>query len=367
MSNIALADDLLYSLLDGSFEDPAWSTFLDKLRQQTGADYASLIFRPPGALNNVLHLFSGARSPVFIQQLYRASFNSQDPTPYHSMVDGRVYSLNELLQRDDPAHEAFFRQIMVPSGMNEMRMVRTVEASGVDVWLTITRRDGDFCETATALLSQIAPYLRSVLRAFIALERERVNGVLAGEVIRRLNCGWLALDVDGKILETDARGEQFLHESGVLGRNAKGYLKANTAESGEKIVDVVHELTSSSGVRARCVILSRDPWLDMLIVPADQASHSAKSIPAVIAYVQGDMSASSEPFEQLCRLFKLSFNEAKLALALARGLSIAEAAQELDLTLETTRTYSKKIYAKVGARGQVDLVRIIHRSLLRLA
>ncbi|HET8711178.1 MAG TPA: LuxR C-terminal-related transcriptional regulator, partial [Spongiibacteraceae bacterium] len=82
---------------------------------------------------------------------------------------------------------------------------------------------------------------------------------------------------------------------------------------------------------------------------------------------QGDMSASSEPFEQLCRLFKLSFNEAKLALALARGLSIAEAAQELDLTLETTRTYSKKIYAKVGARGQVDLVRIIHRSLLRLA
>jgi len=367
MPNTILTDDLLLALLEGSFEEPTWSTFLDKLRQQTTADYASLVFRPPGAPNTVLHLFSGTQSPAFIQQLYRANFNMQDPTPYHSMVDGRVYSLNELLHRNNPVHEEFFKQIVVPSGMSELRTVRTVEASGVDVWLTITRRESDFCPRVDLILAQITPYLRSVLRAYIALERERVNGVLAGEVIRRLNYGWIALDAEGKVLETDARGAQFLTDSGMLGKNAKGYLAANTIESGEKIIDVVRELTSSPGIKARCVILSRDPWIDMLIVPADQASHSAKSIPAVIAYVQGDISVSAEPYEQLCQLFKLSLNEAKLALALARGLSIADAAQELDLTLETTRTYSKKIYAKVGAKGQVDLVRIIHRSLLRIA
>ncbi len=367
MHNTILTDDLLLSLLDGSFEEPAWSTFLDKLRQQTAADYASLIFRPPGAPNGVVHLFSGTQTPIVIQQLYRANFNAQDPTPYHSMIDGRVYSLNELLRRDDPLHEAFYTQIVLPSGMRELRSVRTVEPSGVDVWLTITRRESDFCPRDAKILERITPYLRSVLRAFIALERERVNGVLAGEVIRRLNCGWIALDAEGKVLETDARGEQFLTDSSVLSRNAKGYLRANTIESGEKIVDVVQEMMRSPGVRARCVILSRTPWIDMLIVPAEQASHSAKSMPAVIAYVQGDISVSAEPCEQLCRLFKLSQNEARLALALARGSSLAEAAQRLDLTLETTRTYSKKIYAKVGARGQVDLVRIIHRSLLRIA
>jgi DNA-binding CsgD family transcriptional regulator len=113
--------------------------------------------------------------------------------------------------------------------------------------------------------------------------------------------------------------------------------------------------------------LSRDPWIDMLIVPADQASQSAKSMPAVIAYVQGDFSVSPERCERLCRLFKLSTSEARLALALARGLSLVEAAQELALTIETTRTYSKKVYAKVGVRGQADLVRVIHRSLLLFA
>lgn len=367
MDGIKLTDELLLALLNGSFEEPAWSTFLDTLRQQTGADYASLIFRPPGVPNSVLHLFSGSQSPAIIQQLYRTNFNTQDPTPYHSMIDGRVYSLNELLQRGDPVHEAFFSQIVIPAGMSEMRTIRTVEASGVDVWLTLTQREGDFCPQVDLMLAQLAPYLRGVLRAFIALERERVNGILAGEVIRRLNFGWIALDAEAKVLEADTRGEQFLTDSGVLTRNAAGYLKTNSIESGEKIIDVVRELTNSPGVRARCVILSRDPWIDMLIVPADQASHSAKSIPAVIAYVQGDISVSAEPCEQLCKLFKLSLNEARLALAIARGLSIADAAQELDLTLQTTRTYSKKIYAKVGAKGQADLVRIINRSLLRIA
>lgn len=367
MPDIPSIDDLLRSLLDGSFEDPAWSTFLEKLRQTTAADYASLIFRPPGLASGVVHLFSGAQTSIVVQQLYRANFDAHDPTPYHSMIDGCVYSLNELLHRDDTAHEAFYKQIVVPGGMSELRTVRTVEASGVDVWLTITRREGDFRERDKAILTQIIPYLRGVLRTYIALERERVNGVLAGEVIRRLNCGWIALDAEGKVLETDARGEQFLNDSAVLSRNTKGYLSASKSESGEKIVDVVRELTSTPGSRARCIILSRDPWIDMLMVPADHASHSAKSVPAVIAYVQGDVVSSVEPCEQLCLLFKLSLNEAKLALALARGLSIAEAAKALDLTLETTRTYSKKIYAKVGARGQSDLVRIINRSLLRIA
>jgi DNA-binding CsgD family transcriptional regulator len=361
-------DDLLLCLLDGVFEVPAWRTFLDKLRSQTASDYASLIFRPPGLVpNTVLHLYSGTRSPVVVQELYRARFFKTDPTPYHNMVEGRIYSLNELLDLKDPAHEAFYRQIMAPSGMNEMRMVRMVEASGVTAWLTITRRARDFHREVDALLAQLTPYLRSVLRSFVALERERVNGLLAGEVIQRLNCGWIALDASGKVLETDAGGGQFLRDSSVLSRDSKGYLRTNSLNTGEKIVDVIRELTAAPGTRARCVILSREPWIDMLVVPANQASQSAKSVPAVIAYVQGDFSASPERCERLRRLFKLSSSEARLALALARGLSLGEAAQELALTIETTRTYSKKVYAKVGARGQADLVRVIHRSLLLIA
>ena len=70
---------------------------------------------------------------------------------------------------------------------------------------------------------------------------------------------------------------------------------------------------------------------------------------------------------QIAQLFGLRPSEARLALALSRGLSIADAAHALGLTLETARNYSKKIYAKTGTRGQSDLVRLILTSVLALA
>ena len=53
--------------------------------------------------------------------------------------------------------------------------------------------------------------------------------------------------------------------------------------------------------------------------------------------------------------------------ALSRGMSITEAAQDLGLTVETARNYSKKVYAKTGARGQPDLIRFVMRSVLAIA
>ena len=115
------------------------------------------------------------------------------------------------------------------------------------------------------------------------------------------------------------------------------------------------------------MVLSRDPWLDMLLVPASRNSISAKSVPAVVAYVHSDSSLSADRCEQLAQLFDLLPSEARLALALGRGMSIAEAAKELNLTVGSARTYTKKIYAKMGARGHPDLVRFVQRSVLQIA
>ena len=93
----------------------------------------------------------------------------------------------------------------------------------------------------------------------------------------------------------------------------------------------------------------------------------ARPAPALIAYVHGDSWSSADRCDQLAELFALLPSEARLALALSRGMTIAEAASDLGLTIETARTYSKKIYAKTGARGQPDLVRFIHRSVLAIA
>ncbi|MEJ2459021.1 MAG: helix-turn-helix transcriptional regulator, partial [Novosphingobium sp.] len=65
--------------------------------------------------------------------------------------------------------------------------------------------------------------------------------------------------------------------------------------------------------------------------------------------------------------FELPRREAELAVALNEGLSIAEAAERMGLTLETARNYSKRLYAKLGVRGQAQLVRLVSDSVAVMA
>ncbi len=365
-TNLEHSVDLLLALLNGGFETPPWSTFLDELRRRTRADYASLIFRPPGLpSNSVFYLYSGKRWPAGIEQVYRESFYNQGP-PHFEMIEGRAYTFDELLRSDNPAHVAYRKAVMTPSGINAARMMRVEEPSGVSTWLTTTRRKGDFTSEDDALLHSIAPYLRSVLRSYVALERERTSAALAGDAIHRLNFGWITLDAAGHILEADPRGHHILAESGVLHRGTQGHLKGETARQSQEIIAAIKAIAGAANARPRAIVLSRDPWLDMLLVPASRNTISAKSVPAVVAYVHSDSTLSADRCEQLAQLFGLLPSEARLALALGRGMSIADAAKALDLTVESARTYSKKIYAKTGARGHADLVLFVQRSVLRI-
>jgi DNA-binding CsgD family transcriptional regulator len=360
--------ELFAALVEGAFESPLWKTFLDGLRRTVAADYASLIFRRPAQpLNDVVHLYSGDPSPPLVHQLYHEQLYQQDPLPYHQMAEGRPYAIDELISPHDRASSTFYREINVPSGMAELRMMRLQEASGVNVWLTIARRQTDFTAADEALLADLAPVLRGALRNFIALERERFNAAVAGEAIRRLRFGWFTLDAGGRVLEADSQGALALSGSTILRKTANGRLAVRPPELERQVLEAIRSVAADPRSRPQAITLNRDPWLDMLLVPVHSPSISANPAPAVIAYVHGDRQPSNDRCEQLAQLFGLTFSEARLALALSRGMTISEAAAEFGLTVETARNYSKKIYSKTGARGQADLIRFVMRSVLAIA
>jgi len=362
--------ELIEPLIEGMVEEPLWSSFLDLLRNKLRADYVSLVFRPlpfgtPEA--RVIHLYSGQPSPPGVSQYYRDSLYKADPMPYHDLADGRVYALEELLRFGDPKHEFYRNELLAPSGMNVMRMMRVVEASGVSGWITVSRREGEFSPQDDTLIAGLGPYLRAALRSYVSLERERITALVAHEAIRRMNFGWLTLDAEGRVLDADAHGAQMLAASTMLVKGRGGRLTARDADVAQEIVGAVKALVGDPQARPRAIVLSREPWLDMLLVSANMRGGTTRPAPTLVAYVHADDWSSADRCEQLGQLFDLIPSEARLALALSRGMSIAEAADELGLTVESARTYSKRIYAKTGARGQADLVRFIHRSVLAIA
>lgn len=362
--------DLIAPLIEGIVEEPLWSAFMARLRVRLDAGYVSIVFRPlpdGSPRNRLIHLYDGQPWPDEVNRRFRESLRGEDPMPYHDLAAGRVYALNELLTFGDPEHDRYRLQLLGPGGMKFMRMMRIEEAGGVSAWLTVSRADREFDADADRLMIAIAPFWRAALTSYVAIERERLTASVANEAIRRLNFGWLTLDASGRVLDSDAHAASLFAASDMLRKGRDGRLAARDPAVAREIAQAIQALVQEPASRPQAIVLSREPWLDMLLVPSNLRSGTTQATPALVAYVHADNWSSADRCEQLEQMFDLIPSEARLALALTRGMSIAEAAGELGLTVESARTYSKRIYAKTGARGQADLVRFIHRSVLAIA
>ncbi|MDI1294755.1 MAG: helix-turn-helix transcriptional regulator [bacterium] len=355
---------LLAALHEGMFQQPLWHDFLERLRVRTGAVYSTLIFRPIDE-DAIVELYAGPRPSADMQRLFVEKY-VRDPLPYRDMREGRVYTLAELLDRANPVHMSFLHELMLPQGMTDMRSVRVTEPSGVDAWLACA--GGRAIGSATsALLTALVPHLRIALRAFVALEREKFRSALTSEAFGRLNFGWLTMDSRCRIIDMTAHVEQLFQRTNVLRRGRYDRLTPASPAIDREVTALIKQFAHDPESRPRAINLSRDPWMDMLVAPVRNRSLSAGSTPVAIAYLSGDRWSQADRCEQLVDLFGLLPSEARLAWAIAQGVAISEAAVALGLTIETARNYSKKIYAKTGARGQADLVRIILTSVLAIA
>lgn len=355
---------LVAALHEGMYEQPLWQGFLERLRTRTRALYTSLAFRPIEE-EGIVELFSGPTAPPQLGRLFQEKF-VHDPLPYRRMREGRIYTLEELLESGSEVQRAYRDEFLEPLGTRDLRSVRVTEESGVDAWLTCG--GGREIGPATgALLLTLAPHLRIAIRSYVALERERFRSSVTSEAFGRLNFGWLTLDARCRIIDMTAHVEQLLQRTTVLRRGRYDRLTPASPAIDRALTTLVKNYATGSESRPRAFNLSRDPWMDLLVSPIHTRAVSAQSQPVAIAYLGGDRTSQADRCEQLTDLFGLLPSEARLAWALARGLSIREAAQELNLTVETARNYSKKIYAKTGARGQPDLVRNILTSVLAIA
>ena len=252
--------------------------------------------------------------------------------------------------------------------MTAIRQMRVREATGVDAWLTIARNGADFGRDDDALLRSLAPVLRGVLQMYVATERERYAASLTAEAVRRLQFGWISLDRNGLVIDCD--------EQGGAGPDAVGRACARRWRQADG-----HPAAARPRNPRRARPHRRQPGQPTArddAEPRALARHAAgarwpqrRNVAAcggrAIAYVHRDNWQSSDRHEQLGELFGLSPRKARLALAVSRGMSLAEAAAEFGLTIATARTYSKSIYSKTGARGLPDLVRIVMRSVLAIA
>lgn len=300
--------DLLIPLFGEGGSAARFEPFLSRLQRRTQADHAALVLEDAA--------FSVGTPAV-----------SYEPGLHDSALrPGRVYALAELAGTDP--------------GQGDARILRL---GGADpAWMLITRAEE--CRAAdAALLSALAPYVGIALRQFRANRHMEVVEAAAATALDRAGTGWILLDGENRVVDI---------EQGLAVQLATAGLRLRR---GERLPGLGGDATRQA------FVLSEQPRIEAVVLAGGIRGAAAM---VLCRFARGDREQAERLFAQLSHLPP---REAEFAVELARGGSIAAAGASLGLTLETARSYSKQIYAKLGLRGQADLVRRFYESGASLA
>lgn len=344
--------DLLLPLFEGIHETPAWRTFLRRLMARTGADRLGLMLRPAAQAGPSIQWISADPDALPLPDLEILS--TLGLIPYAALRPHRVYALEEFFNLDSTEARERQQTALDAADITYGRFIRVAARGDSTGWLILLHARADFSAADSALLSSLAAPFGAALATRAELDAAHLRMSMAEDTLGLLGIGQIALDRDGRVLAATAQA------TATLDAQPGGRLPL-PARAGQALAEACAALAGASAGERRVVRIDERLPRDLLLRPAPEPAAAV----AVIRTARREDEASAA--QVIARAYGLSAREAALAEAISHGRPLVEAGAALGLTTETTRNYSKRIYAKTGTTGQADLVRLLLTGLAPLA
>lgn len=269
------------------------------------------------------------------------------PADLAQLRRNRVYS-----QLDLPGHSP---------GPGFQRVVKwSIEQSEYGV-AAIQRPDRDFRAIDAVKLSELLPFLPQALASWRRIAQERARAECDRFLAGRLVTGWVRFSAGGQILDLSDSAQRLITEAESLRLGPEGRLQFRDIEAERRFQGAVAEAGAITH-RPTLIQISENPLVHMVVT-----SIMLGGSPASLGLLRGERMARDVPVHEVARAFNLTRSEALLALLLADGFTLADAAEELGWTIQTARSCSKQVYARLNVHSQADVVRLIHQSAIWFA
>ncbi len=372
-------DRLLGAIYEGPMESPPWNTALQQMRDYLKAAHVTLMLRPPSNDSTGVMINTG---PVTTQgvESYETQYFAMDP--FVRLPEGDVVTAEELIGRQW-LQSAVYLDYLKPLDIRHLLGADINTKEGIECRLRVTRSHaaGAFSADDKAAVRFLLPHLKRSIQLHARLDFLECERQLFAGTVNRMLLGMISIAQDGTIIETNQEARRILnekdgiwlsgntlcvdssHESRDLQRMIRsahsetGAAPVEESEDGPAMIEAI-SVSRPSG-RAKIGVLVR-------AIPMGQWSES-KQRPAVVVYLRDPESNAAQPSQELVRrLFGLTRMEAQLALLLAEGLTLDEAAEQMNVRRNTARTHLRSIFCKTGVTRQTMLVRLMLNSVLSL-
>jgi DNA-binding CsgD family transcriptional regulator len=186
-------------------------------------------------------------------------------------------------------------------------------------------------------------------------EGKRARGDLLSRVHGLLGHGAVFVAADGAIVEANERAHLVLARGDGL-RSLRGRLVAGRRRDQKQLETLIaHAIDGHAGT----VVIERDEAAAPYLVDAVGATSAGSR--CVVLLIRDPHARPRGRRTLLQRAYGLTPAEARVADAIADGLSLAEIAERFGVARGTVKNQLKEVFAKVGVRRQAELVRAVSR------
>lgn len=369
-------DDLLHLVYATASDLARWPELLDALRLRFGCVATILFDLTSVSDGRTLDVNASVGYPDKTFSDYRAYFRHHDirvrrtaPTaaPGYVYLDDRDIAFQEL-ERTEIQHD-FYR----PNGVGHIGgFVLAKQPAGVSV-LSLHRasRYGPFSSDEATLLDLLSPHIMRAREIARSIGRFSNDTLALGHAIDALQAAVFLVDVSGKIRRASREAERIARANTVLRvRNSRIELVNPPDDNALKrmLSDVVAVPSMDLAPEPATLRLTGQDGavvLTLLLVPVRVEQIGGK--PLILIFANDPRTRRPSDPALIARQFGLSRAEARVVVALADGLTVAELSARFGVSAETIRTHLKHAMAKCDVRSQVGLVRLVLGSLGGLA
>lgn len=349
------------ALLDLIYEAAAvpetWPRVLEKLGAMVGTPNMALLAFDVDRRTN--YTATDAYLP-HIQDFAAQSEHYDNPRPRRAIASGHAGFIHdlELFSRAELDRDRIYQDFMYPAGFHfSAGTVIPVPTSDLLVF-DIARAEGPgpFTREEMETLDLYRPHLARAALLAHRLGLRAATG--ATEALQLVGLPGAALTGSGRVVVANRHFEAL---GPRIGTGAFDHVQIASKPAHEALKQAL-ATAPDPGHAARSIpvpAMAGEPALIAHVVPLRRAAHDIFA-QAEFLLVLTEVVAPDAPLtEMLHGLFDLTPAEARVARALASGLSIDEIALSNAISRETVRTQLKGVMAKTATARQADLVRLL--------
>lgn len=362
---------ILGAIYDAALNEAAWVTCLQMVRNTFGANYASLIVRHE-TIDDIGLIVSAGNN--------QSDIDPGNPhiamSPFTGMKPDQVVTIKDVLTEAEWRASFYYRDYCAPQGVFHVMAADIATRNGGVYGFRVTRPETspDFSQADIDFCRLLLPHIKRALNLHLSIHQDRKVSTLYSHAMAQMMVGVVVLDQNGQVMECNAAATAILDAKDGLSV-AAGQLEASYVEDNRKLQALVRgALGSHPGAHLalnEAMSVSRPSgrlgWgLIVQSIASDQWTEG-KQRPSVAVFVRDTEGRVDPPVRLAQQLFHLTPAETALAIQLANGLSLEEAAEILNIKRNTARAHLRSIFSKTGVRRQTELVRIFLNSVAWLS